>query len=185
MLLKREFQKTMKELEKHASTYRVAKADRVPRKNISIVRMVRSVDDNQVEIGSPKHNNRRSSPGETRETKIDLRSKKVKVLSPEQRRERLERKRREDAEEAAKKAKTRKKKASGRKKKSSKKGRKGGSSETRLLDSRLVRMVQPENPAWIGTGRRTSLFGKPNLVVQQNRRGTTVRTHRGVAFNER
>ena len=45
---------------------------------------------------------------------------------------------------------------------------------------------QPKNPAWIGSGRRTSLFGKPNLVVQQNRRGTTVhQSQRGAVFNER
>ena len=114
----------------------------------------------------------------------------IGLSTPEQRRKRLERKRLQDTERAAARAraksKTKKKKKSKGNKGTNAKKKKGGAPEARLLDQGLVRVVEPKNPAWIGSGRRTSLFGKPNLVVQQNRRGTTVhQSQRGAVFNER
>ena len=57
--------------------------------------------------------------------------------------------------------------------------------EARLLDSGLVRVVTPKNPTWISGGRRTSLFGKTSLAVQQNRRGTVLQQEKSAIFNER
>ena len=45
--------------------------------------------------------------------------------------------------------------------------------------------ISPDNPAWVGAGRRTSMFGLPRTnSVQQNRRGTIL-TPASEVFNER
>jgi hypothetical protein len=50
---------------------------------------------------------------------------------------------------------------------------------------RPVVSITPDNPAWVGAGRRTSMFGTPRTnSVQQNHRGTIL-TPASEVFNER
>ena len=44
----------------------------------------------------------------------------------------------------------------------------------------------PANPAWVGAGRRTSMFGTTRTAsVQQNHRGTVLTTPSSKIFNEK